>query len=46
MDTSNLDQILMFGGDSPIWMDGSTQSQCDEIEHAYGRDNLKQITGS
>lgn len=27
-------------------MDDSTQSYCDQIEHAFGREELKRITGS
>jgi len=32
--------------DCPIWMDSSTEKQCKMIESEFGRDSLKNVTGS
>jgi len=37
---------LMYEGNCPIWMDSSSQKQCNEIEESFGRERLKSVTGS
>lgn len=48
LDDDKADDFFLFNGDSPIWMDTSTQNECNFIESqiAGGRDMLKERTGS
>jgi len=39
-------ETLCFDGDSPIWMDSSTSDECDFLEEKFGKNKLKEVTGS
>ena len=45
-DPEKFNQHFSFSGNCPIWMDTSTEKECQIIEEKFGKEHLKRVTGS